>query len=250
MSTVAGIILAGGEGKRMNSKTVNKVCTLFHGKPLISYGVDLLKSVTHPIVIVVGAYADSVKNTLKNESVVYAYQEKRLGTAHAVQIALPFVPSTNLVIVGYGDHMMFYHQEIIRNIINAHTGDKIGVSMVTVNHENPDALSWGRIIRGQDGTIIDIVEQKDASPEIRTIQEMNAGLYCFNARFLRDHIHDIHVSPVSGELYLTDMIKLAIQKGKKVIGLTVPFQHVGIGINNQNDLVASQELHEKNNHSW
>jgi len=249
MKTVAGIILAGGEGKRMNSKTVNKVCTLFHGKPLILYGVDLLKSVTHPIVIVIGAYADSVKNTLKNESVVYAYQEKRLGTAHAVQMALPSVPLTDLIIVGYGDHMMFYHPEIIRNLIHAHDGDDIGISMVTVNHDDPDMLSWGRIIRGPDDLITGIVEQKDANEQERRTKEVNAGLYCFNTQFLRECIGMVKPSSVSGELYLTDLIKIAVEKGKKITGLKVPFEDVGIGINNQNDLVVSQELH-KNNHNW
>src|SRR3989338_8452761 len=116
-----GIILAGGKGTRIQSTSVNKVALPFHGKPIIRYGVDLLRGITDPLVIVVGAYEESVKDVLKGNNLFFAKQIEQLGTGDAVKCALPLLPTTlKSVIVGYGDHMMFYKKVTITNLLDIH----------------------------------------------------------------------------------------------------------------------------------
>lgn len=242
---IAGIILAGGKGTRINSHKVNKVTLPFVGKPIVCYGVELFKDLTDPTIVVIGAFSHSVKAALKDYKVTYAYQQKRLGTAHATKIGLEKINNGNfpdIVLVGYGDHMMFYKKETINKLIKAHQEHSAALSLITVNHDNPDELAWGRVIRDKKGFIIDNIEQKDATPEQRKIEELNAGFYCFDYGFLRENISEVKKSPVTGEYYLNALIHIAIEQNKIVFGLRVPFKEVGIGINRFPELQKSQDI--------
>lgn len=251
---IAGIILAGGDGKRFNLKDINKVAVPFLGKPMIRYGVEVLEGLISPIVIVVGSYADSVKNALADKDVLYAYQKQRLGTAHAAKVGFDLLKTfpqfqTNdrkLVIVGYGDHMMFYKKETVKKLINLHNKN-LAMSIVTIEHDNPNKLVWGRIIRDSSGLIVDSVEQKDATPDQRLIKELNAGLYCFNYDFFVNNINKVEKSPITGEYYINSLIKIASGQGMKVAALKVPFDEVGIGVNRNEELINSQGLYSKVN---
>ena len=251
---IAGIILAGGKGTRINSHKVNKVVLNFAGYPIITYAVKLLAGVTNPNVVVVGAFSHSVKDALKNYKVNYAYQQKRLGTAHATQVGLESEailssspPSS--VVVGYGDHMMFYKKATVRKLIKAQIIHKAVISLITAVHTKPDELAWGRVVRDKNGYIVDNVEQKDATAEERKINELNAGFYCFDYLFLIDNIKKVKKSPVSGEYYLNALIHTAVEQGKKVVGMKVPFKEVGIGINRLQELHKSQKIYLQSNPS-
>lgn len=242
---VAGIILAGGKGTRINSNKVNKVTLPFLGKPLIKYGVDLFKDVADPIVVVVGAFSHSVKDVLKKDEILYAYQQKRLGTGHATRIGVDALKKTShpdMVLVGYGDHMMFYKKETIKKLVKSVSEHRAAISLLTTVHKNPDELAWGRIVRDEHGYIIDSIEQKDANEEQRKITELNPCFYCFDYKFLRKNIKRIKKSQVSGEFYLTELIKIAINQGERIVGLKVPFKEVGIGINKLPELQESQKI--------
>jgi len=244
---IAGIILAGGKGTRINSHKVNKVALPFAGKPLIRYGVDLLKGVCTPIVVVIGAFSHSVKEVLKKDDVIYALQRKRLGTAHAANMGmkrineLPTLPDS--VVIGYGDHMMFYKKETIKKMIDLQSHENAAISLLTTENDKAEELAWGRIIRDKNGSIVGIIEQKDATEEQRKIIEINPGFYSFDYNFIAENINKVKKSEVSGEYYLTDLLKIAISQGKKIIGLKVPFAEVGIGINKSEELQISQEIY-------
>jgi bifunctional UDP-N-acetylglucosamine pyrophosphorylase / glucosamine-1-phosphate N-acetyltransferase len=244
-NSITGIILAGGEGKRMNSHMVNKTALPFNGKPIIRYGFDVLQDVVDKTVVVVGAYSESVKKALHGINLVYAYQRKRMGTGHAVKVALTKCDSPRYVIVGYADHMMFYKKKMVGELFNLHTKANATISLVSTIHENPNKIAWGRIVRCSDGTVEKIVEQKDASEEEKSITEVNSGFYCFNFNFLKGNIDKINKSPVTGEYYLTDMIELARAQDKKVCAIKVPFKYVGIGINTKDQLMESQHLYKQ-----
>lgn len=244
---ISGIILAGGKGTRINSKKINKVVIPFDGKPMIVYGVELFKEICNSIILVVGAYAQSVKDIFKKEKLIYVHQRKRLGTGHAAKVGLTGLKknSPSLVLIGYGDHLMFYKKKTIKQLINLHKNQKAVVSLISAIYKNPDELAWGRIIRDKKGNVLDIVEQKDATPEQRKIKELNAGFYCFDYKFVKNNIGKIKKSPVSGEYYLTDIVKIAAGKNKKVAALKVPFSEVGIGVNRIEELQESQKLFKK-----
>ncbi|PIY72168.1 hypothetical protein COY87_02385 [Candidatus Roizmanbacteria bacterium CG_4_10_14_0_8_um_filter_33_9] len=239
--TVYGIILAGGNGSRMKLQGVNKVTSEFKNKPLIYYGVELLNGIVEKTVIVIGAYAESVKKCLQSYQVEYVVQKERLGTAHATQCGLNILPhdSSSIIIVGYGDHMMYYQKKTIQKLIQNHIDDKVELTFVTSYYDDINSLAYGRILRDKKGCLIGIIEQKDASEKEKNITEFNAGLYCFNYTFLKESLPKIKLSPISHEYYLTDLIKLGIQEGKKVYVYKVPFHEVGVGINRQEDFLLN-----------
>lgn len=245
--TTGAIILAAGRGARLNSHTINKVALPFNGKPIIEYAVEVMEPVADHVVVVVGAFADSVKEALKHHpQIIYAMQDKQLGTAHATKIGLaPLMQySPTLILVGYGDHMMFYKTQTIQNLIHLHMQKKATISMITVCHEEPNKLAWGRIVRDEHDNIVKSVEQKDANDDELTIEELNAGFYVFDYQFLAENIDKIPASEVSGEYYLNALISMAHEQGKTNAGLVVPFDEVGIGINRAEELEASQKLYE------
>lgn len=243
-NNIIGIILAGGKGKRINSKKVNKVTLSFWGKPMIVYGIELLETICNKLIIVVGAFSHSVKATLEDYNVLYAYQAKRLGTGHAAKIGCGIAKkySPTYVLISYGDHLMFYKKETILKLIELHQKEKAVVSLISAIHQSPSDLAWGRIIRDSDDHIIDIVEEKDATDEEKKIKELNAGFYCFDFKFLSENINKLKKSPVTKEYYLTYMIKIAAHQGKKVVGLKVPYEEVGMGVNKHEELDKSQQI--------
>lgn len=178
---------------------------------------------------------------------IYAYQKKRLGTAHAVKIGLEAIKNTtplpDLVLVGYGDHTMFYKKETIKKLIEIHRKNNPAISLLTFEHPCPNKIKYGRIIRDRLGQVVDIVEQKDATQEQLKIKEVNPGFYCFNYQFLLKNISQVKKSSVSGEYYLTDMVKIAVWQGKKVIGLPIKFEDAGLGVNTAEELAESEKIY-------
>lgn len=249
--SVGAIILAAGKGTRMKSETHNKVTLLFHGKPIIAYGVEMTLQVADCVVVVVGAMAESVKKSLEGFNVQYAQQSEQRGTGHAAHVGFEALkkPKPELVLVGYGDHMMFYKPERIRELIRLHKEKDADISLLTTIYSSPNEIAWARIIRDDQNNVIGLVEQKDATEQQRKIEEVNPGFYCFNAAFLEEFLPQITESPVTHELYLTDLLQLASKHGKKIVALPVPFQEVGIGVNRPEELNASQNLYKEVNKS-
>lgn len=244
---IIGIILAAGKGTRLKSKDTNKVTLPFLNRPMITYGVDLMKTITDKTIVVVGAFGESVKQALKGYEVSYAFQKEQHGTGHAVQVAVEYLNANNLVpelvLVGYGDHTMFYKEQTIRRLIQIHTHEKSTISCISVEYDNPNKLAWGRIIRDNMGNVIDIIEQKDASDEQLEIKEINAGFYCFDFQFLKDNVNQLPRSSISGEYYINSLIKMAVQQGKRVSALKVLFDEVGVGINRQDEIKESEKIY-------
>lgn len=246
-ASIASIILAGGQGKRLNSKEVNKVVYPFLGKPMIQYGVDLFKKVSSPVVVVVGAFADSVKAVLKDPpGVVYALQKKQLGTAHAAREGMKVIKTNpKLVLIGYGDHLMFYKENTLKKLIKLHESSRSVATFITTRYENPEELVWGHVERDKTGKAVDIIEHKDANDKQKKIQELNAGVYCFDYSFLKTHINSIKQSKVTNEYYLTDIVKVAFADKMPTAALEVPFSEVGIGVNRAQELEESQEFYKE-----
>jgi bifunctional N-acetylglucosamine-1-phosphate-uridyltransferase/glucosamine-1-phosphate-acetyltransferase GlmU-like protein len=242
---IIGIALAGGKGTRFKSNGINKTVSLYKNKPLIQYGLDLYKRVCSQSVIVVGAYSESVINAIShNDNLIFAFQRKRLGTGHALMIAIKEIEKNKLkprlILLGYGDHMMHYTDEVVDGLVKAHNDTNTVISLVGTHHEDPSSLAWSRIIRNKAGNVLKIVEQKDATDIEKKVTELNAGFYCFNYEFLKKTAKQVKKSPVTGEYYLTTFIELAIEQGKHVQVYNTDFERVGLGINTREDLEKSQ----------
>jgi|SRR3972149_2444643 len=212
---LGAIILAAGKGKRMESKTVNKVALPLGGKPMILHTAELLREVdVSPIVIVIGFAKDSVKG-LFNGGVLFAEQRKRLGTAHAVRAALKELPQdVEDVLILQGDDSAFYGQDIIRRLLEAHIEKTAAFTFLTIDVDNPQGL--GRIVRDSKGNLQGIVEEKDATEEQKAISEINPACYVANVDFLKKYLPKVRKSPVTGEYYLTSLIDIGIRNNEKI----------------------------------
>ncbi len=239
---IGAIILAAGKGKRMKEKRVNKVTLLLRGKPLIHYAVNVLhKMKIHPIIVVIGHAKESVKNALNGSEVIFVEQEKQFGTGHALNCAMNKTPKTTTdIIILYGDDSYLYNKRILNKIIDKHMIGNAMLTFLTIKVSSPAGL--GRIIRNNKGDVINIIEEKDATEEQRKIKEINPNCYIFRSDFLKKYLPYIPKSPVTGEYYLTSLIKLAWENGEKiqtVEGGYLPWK----GINTREDLTEARNLY-------
>ena len=240
MKKIAAIILAGGKGKRMKSKDINKVVVPLGDKQMILHTVGRLKELLiGPIIVVVGFAKESVIKALDGE-VVFAEQSKRLGTSHAVMCAIKRVPKDiNTVLVLNGDDSAFYTKGIIKKLIDTHLKENAALSFLTIMVDNPIGL--GRVMRDNNGKVIGIVEEKDATAKQRKITEINPACYIFEMSFLKKYLKQVKKSEVTGEYYLTSLIDIAIKNNEKletVKGGKITWR----GINTPEDLKEAERL--------
>ena len=212
---LGAIVLAAGKGKRMNSKSVNKVALHLADKPMIVHTVSLLENVgIKDIVVVVGFAKKSVMGVLGSK-IIFAEQKKRLGTGHAALCGLKNLPqNVEDVLIINGDDSAFYPQSLINKLIEMHFLSDAGITFLTIEKDNPFGL--GRIERDKNGKVIAIVEEKDATPTQRKIKEINPGCYILKVNFLRTYLSKIEKSKITGEYYLTSIVDLGIKNNQKI----------------------------------
>jgi bifunctional N-acetylglucosamine-1-phosphate-uridyltransferase/glucosamine-1-phosphate-acetyltransferase GlmU-like protein len=238
---LGAIILAAGRGKRMNAKGINKVTFSLADKPLVKHSVDLLENMNfHSMVVVVGYAQESVKKVLENDThIIFAEQTKRLGTAHAVATGFKKIPDdVTDVLVIQGDDSAFYTKEIIAELAKKHIESAAAITFLTVKLPNPFGL--GRVVRDTSGKVTSIVEEKDATEDQRTIQEINAACYFFSTNFLKKYLKQIKKSPVTGEYYIVSLIELAVKNGEvaETLQAEIPWR----GVNTKEELEEAERL--------
>ena len=241
------IILAAGQGTRMHSKTP-KVLHPLHGRPLASYSIDAAQEATgNKPVLIIGHGQDEVRQVFR-ETVDYIIQEPQLGTGHAVlQAKSKLEGKSNLVLVTYAD-MPLIKPESLRQLVDAQRSHRGPVTMLTVIAENP--RGFGRVVRAEEGQVLCVVEEAQATPEQLEIQELNSGVYCFEAAWLWQALEKIQLSP-KGEYYLTDLIGIATSEGKPVQALIAENNEELVGINTRVHLAeAGIILRKRINQAW
>jgi len=237
---LGAIVLAAGEGKRMNSQAVNKVTLELGQKPMILRTAELLDSLNiKAFVVVVGFAKESVIDILKDRA-IFAEQKERLGTAHAVSTALEKISEeiTDVLVLN-GDDSALYSKETIEDLVNKHIASGVSFTLLTIEKDNSFGL--GRVVRDDYGNITDIVEEKDDTPKQRKIKEINPGCYVFKVGFLKKYLPEIEKSSVTGEYYLTSLIKIAIENNEKIETLRAG-KLVWRGINTLDELMEAEKL--------
>lgn len=216
---LAAIVLAAGRGTRMKSarpKIVHEIA----GRPLIHYPLIALERLgADPTILVVGYGADEVKACCARFDPLFAAQDEQRGTGHAVLCALPQLGDfEGEVLLIYGD-LPLLSAETLEGLVRAHRTAGAALSLLTATVDDP--TGFGRIVR-RDGRVIAIVEQRDATAEQKAIREVNVGIYCTDAAFLRRALPRLQPNNAQGELYLTDIVAMAVAEGSVVGDATAP----------------------------
>jgi len=243
------VVLAAGKGTRFKSETP-KVLHSLCGKPMIAYLLDSLAELgVDRTVVVVGEGAGQVRDRLAGYPVEFVAQHQQLGTGHAVMATLPLLQdATGSVIVLYGDTPLM-PTPILEQLFATREAGNFDEVVLTVELDDP--TGYGRIVRDPAGRIVDIVEQKDASPDQKRIREINAGFVCFKASSLAHHLPRVENRNRAGEYYLTDMVKILASAGARVEALRVDAAEEILGINDRNELsIAEQKMRSRINKEW
>jgi len=245
-SPLSVIIMAAGKGTRMKSSKAKVLHEVFF-VPMIHHVIMATAPLTpKTTVVVVGHQQESVRTALKNFHITYAVQKKQLGTGHAVLITEDAIPQDNsTVLILCGDTPLLKSETLV-DMYNKHIESGAGLTLMTTFLENP--TNYGRIISGDKGEIKSIVEQKDATAEQLKIQEINAGIYCADRKFLFHALKKVGTENSQGEVYLTDIIAMAVADGLKVERYTTPYSLDVLGVNSRVELAqAQQELQKRKN---
>ncbi|HHU64164.1 MAG TPA: bifunctional UDP-N-acetylglucosamine diphosphorylase/glucosamine-1-phosphate N-acetyltransferase GlmU [Clostridiales bacterium] len=239
MSRLTALVLAAGEGKRMRSG-IPKVLHEIWGKTMVQYILDALKDITdEKPVVVVGHKAEMVKERL-GQQVVYAYQQRQLGTAHAVKCAREHLSRTDGYVIILAGDIPLITADTLRQMAGECMDN--GYSAVVLTAEIDDPGGYGRIVRDDDGQLREIIEDKDADQRQKAIKEINSGIYCFNIRDLLDGLDKISSNNVQGEYYLTDIIKILREKGLKVKAYKTGDATEIMGVNDRVQLARAAEV--------
>jgi bifunctional UDP-N-acetylglucosamine pyrophosphorylase/glucosamine-1-phosphate N-acetyltransferase len=237
---VALLVLAAGKGTRMRSrlpKVLHPVC----GRPILLHAVALGQELgAKRRVVVVGSGQDEVRKALSGQAVEIVEQVTQLGTAHAVLQARELLRDhPGPVLIMYGDHAL-YRASTMENLLDLYHSQKADLALLV--GELPDPTGYGRIVRGPDGRIDRIVEETDASPEIRGIHEVNLGVYVAGADFLYQTLATVSPANEQEEFYLTDLVELTLEAGKRVETSLLGDWSEAFGINDRADLARVESI--------
>jgi len=237
---LAVIILAAGKGKRMNSP-LPKVLHTLNGKPLLEYAITTAKLLSPiKLIVVVGNGADIVMERFQRSDVVFVIQREQLGTGHAVAQAGPGMESFQGDILILSGDVPMIRKETLGNLISVHRETGNTLTFLTTNLDNP--TGYGRVKRKGSGSVEAVIEERDAAPEIKTITEINSGIYCVKSDYLFKALKQVDNNNDQHEYYLTDIVKRACEGGSSVGAVEVPDTNEVMGINTVDELRAMEKV--------
>lgn len=232
---VTVVILAAGLGTRMRSRQA-KVLHRAGGKALVEHVVETALHITpaERIFVVVGYQADRVREALASSGVGFIEQAEQKGTGHAVLAGREALAGLGgCLVVLYGDSPLLRTATLARLVEAADSGEAAAV-LLTALMDDPSG--YGRVIRGPNGRVTAIVEQKAASPEQLAIREANMGIYGFRADLFWRHAGEIGTGNPAGEYYLTDMAEILTRAGHAVAAMPIDDAREALGINTRVEL--------------
>lgn len=238
----AAVILAAGKGTRMSQgEAAPKPKVMFElaGKPIIDWSVKLIRDAGIEEVVLVVGYMKELIEDYFGDKVLYAVQAEQLGTGHAAAQAKDVLKGkSESVIVFYGDCPL-YKPETVKRLTEMFEAECSAIAMLTVVSDDPTGC--GRVFRDEKGDVTDIIEHKDCTPEQLQNKEWNPGFYIFDSKWLWENIEKLSSNNAQKEYYLTDMIKLAKDQGKRIVAMPVSEESEALGINTPEQLAEAEE---------
>jgi bifunctional UDP-N-acetylglucosamine pyrophosphorylase / glucosamine-1-phosphate N-acetyltransferase len=249
MSDLAVVVLAAGRGVRMRTslpKTLHEVA----GRPLVLHVLAALDALAPARrVVVVGYGAERVIETLARDDITYAHQETLLGTGDALRSAgVALGPWPGAVLVVNGDDVLV-EAAVLRQLVDMQAAGGPGMTLLTYEVADPRGL--GRIVRGSDGHVERIVEERDADDATRAIREVNPGSYVFDS-LVWELLGDLDTRNGAGEYYLTDVVAAYLERGAPVRAVRGAHDGVApLGVNDRAQLArAERSLRDRLHRRW
>ena len=246
MNDLNVVIMAGGKGTRMKSK-LPKVLNELGGQTLIEHVIKVAQSLgASRKIVVVGHQAAEVQAALSaHPDLTFALQEPQLGTGHAVQMAQPYVSEQGVTLVLSGD-VPLITPETLTKLLQVSAGEHL--TLLTLNAPNP--FGYGRVLKLQSQRlgqteIVGIVEEKDASPKERLIQEVYTGVMVIPNVHLKAWLAKLANHNVQKEYYLTDLVKIAVESGHVVLSHQTHDVVEVSGVNDPAQLAFLERAHQE-----
>jgi len=243
------VILAAGQGKRLNCADLPKVLYKINERSIISYILAELEKgglEKSQICLVVGFKAESVQGKI-GPGYIYALQAERLGTAHAALTGVKALPADfeNFLVLN-GDDSAFYKFESLVELMQFHLANDNDMSILTC--EPDDSQGLGRVVRGQDGRIIKIVEKENMTPELEKFREINTGTFCFNKNWFLKHYPNLKpFNSLKGEYGLPSFIEEALKTSSRLGAVKLENPNQWFGVNTPEQL-AEADKRKRNNY--
>src|SRR5437762_1787470 len=212
------------------------------GVPLLEYVVRAVQSLgVDPITLVVGYQAAPVEAAFAGRGLAFVRQDPPLGTGHAVQAARERLEAhpTRTVLVINGD-VPLLRSDTLAALLDAHRAGGAAATLLSVVLDDP--AEYGRVVREPDGSVRAIVENKDAGAQEKRIHEINAGIYAFETRPLREALEHLRPQNAQGEYYLTDVVGLLRKSGHRVDAMAAADSREALGVNSHAELAAAGRI--------
>jgi N-acetylglucosamine-1-phosphate uridyltransferase (contains nucleotidyltransferase and I-patch acetyltransferase domains) len=237
-SGVLPVVLAAGLGTRMKSakpKVLHELC----GRPMLAYVLDAANAVSDRRPLIVYSPHTAAITEVFRDRADFALQATPRGTGDALDAALAVAPKDVSEMLVLSGDVPLVDPMLLAELIETRRQRGAAMALIAVATFEPDGL--GRVIRSEDGAeVLRVVEDKDASPDELAIDEINAGIYAFDAGWLRGRIGDVKPSAVSGELYLPELVALARADRRPVVSIEVEDDGTLSGINDRSQLAAAE----------
>lgn len=239
MGKITSVVLAAGKGTRMKSETP-KVLFPVAGKPMLQHIINVLVAAgIEDIYAVIGYGAEKVQAAISGP-ITWVQQKEQLGTGHALaQAAENLRGYRGDVLVLAGDTPLLT-AATLKDLIAEHTRDKNAATVLSARVPQP--AGYGRIVRGSNGSVIAIAEEKDADSKQKQINEINSGAFCFNWSKVESLLDHLSTNNAQGEYYLTDIFSLLVLKGEKTGAFTATDHREILGSNDRVQLAWAEKI--------
>jgi bifunctional UDP-N-acetylglucosamine pyrophosphorylase / glucosamine-1-phosphate N-acetyltransferase len=238
----AALVLAAGQGTRMNSDLA-KVLHPMAGQPLLGHVLGALSLLgVARVLVVIGHQRDRVRATFPQPGIEWVVQAEQRGTGHAVLMAGPALEGfTGTLLVVCGDTPLL-RAGTLHALLEHHAA--AGAAVTVLSTRVPDAGGYGRIVRGPKGEgIAAIVEERDATHEERSLDEINSGIYAFDYPVLQEVLGGLRAHNAQGEYYLTDTVALIQRAGHRAAVQCAEDWRELLGINTPAQLEEAERIH-------
>jgi bifunctional UDP-N-acetylglucosamine pyrophosphorylase/glucosamine-1-phosphate N-acetyltransferase len=243
MKDIVAVVLAAGRGERMKSRKP-KVLHPIGTKPMLGFVLDLLIEdlKLDRVFVVTGHKQEEVRGYIGKRAQT-VLQDRLLGTADAVKCIKKVLPNfSGSLLILYADTPLL-RPITLRRLIRRHSQTDAPLTLLTA--EIGDPTGFGRIIRDSTGKIKEIIEENEADRFQKIIKEVNAGVYCFRAPELFSALDKVRPSRKKGEYYLTDIISILYQEGKRMEAVSTPDPDEVLGVNSRLDLIRAFSIFKR-----